>query len=113
MAIANASPFCQVSRSRKNRGAVTMTRMGAVVDDRTQADPDLVVSLKDEHPIRPHGHAGERQKGAVPFVLPRGELVPGGEVEHRQEGEAQQGAQQDDLLAGQVDAAGGYAVGAE
>ena len=33
--------------------------------------------------------------------------------EHRQEGEAQQGAQQDDLLAGQVDAAGGYAVGAE
>ena len=39
--------------------------------------------------------------------------MPSGEIEHRQEGEAQQGAQQDNLLAGQVDVAGSYPVGAE
>lgn len=67
--------------------------------------------LPENDPRKDHGGDGFQVTADGHRVGRQG--ADGGEVEHRQEGEAQQGAQQDDLLAGQVDAAGGYAVGAE
>ena len=85
----------------------------AVVGQGGQAHSDELVGLIEENPPASQGSPGEDQEEQVLFVGPEGGPGSGYPAQNQQAQAAQQGAEQDDFLAGEKNGAGHDAVGAE